>query len=326
MDEKSIRTLIVETGRELLENGLVARTWGNVSARCDGERMLITPSGMDYNRITEKDIVLMDILSGEWQGEHKPSGERGVHAAAYNAFPEVGFVIHTHQTAASVLSLAGSENLGLTPEERESLGNIALAGYGLPGTKKLRASVEAALASGAKTVLMAKHGALICAETKDEAMEKAALLEKICRRSLKIPAFEKACAAETGVLEDIRNVLPDTEAAVSDALLYCADNKISVPVQLDDMAQMMGGRIRIASTAETAVRQLKRRNAVLVPGLGAVVRAADADDREALKLLADKAAVCALHVRGCGEKSAVGFFGTLLMHTVYKLKYSKQKG
>ena len=36
MDDQALRTCICETGRELLENGLVARTWGNVSARADG--------------------------------------------------------------------------------------------------------------------------------------------------------------------------------------------------------------------------------------------------------------------------------------------------
>ena len=38
MDDQALRTCICETGRELLENGLVARTWGNVSARADGLR------------------------------------------------------------------------------------------------------------------------------------------------------------------------------------------------------------------------------------------------------------------------------------------------
>ena len=219
MDEKSIRTLIVETGRELLENGLVARTWGNVSARCDGERMLITPSGMDYKRITEKDIVLMDILSGEWQGEHKPSGERGVHAAAYNAFPEVGFVIHTHQTAASVLSLAGSDSLELTPEERESLGDIALAGYGLPGTKKLRREVAEAVRKNLQSdaFLMERHGAVVCGKTYEKAFESVNILEERCKElyeSRKKTVSQKA--AEQPYLDDYAQILGFGRSPVPD--------------------------------------------------------------------------------------------------------------
>ena len=58
MDDQALRTCICETGRELLENGLVARTWGNVSARADGGHYLVTPSGMDYGSIAPEDIAL----------------------------------------------------------------------------------------------------------------------------------------------------------------------------------------------------------------------------------------------------------------------------
>ena len=57
MDDQALRTCICETGRELLENGLVARTWGNVSARADGGHYLVTPSGMDYGSIAPEDIA-----------------------------------------------------------------------------------------------------------------------------------------------------------------------------------------------------------------------------------------------------------------------------
>ena len=52
MDNQALRTCICDTGRELLEDGLVARTWGNVSARADDAHYLVTPSGMDYGSIT----------------------------------------------------------------------------------------------------------------------------------------------------------------------------------------------------------------------------------------------------------------------------------
>ena len=107
MDDQALRTCICETGRELLENGLVARTWGNVSARADGEHYLVTPSGMDYGSIAPEDIALCDLATGKWTGPRRPSGERAVHALAYSMFEDVNFVIHTHQTYASALGLCG---------------------------------------------------------------------------------------------------------------------------------------------------------------------------------------------------------------------------
>ncbi|MCR5134736.1 MAG: class II aldolase/adducin family protein, partial [Clostridiales bacterium] len=51
-DEWSKRCLLVEYGKKLLETGLVQGTWGNLSIRLDDEYMLVTPSGLDYNRLT----------------------------------------------------------------------------------------------------------------------------------------------------------------------------------------------------------------------------------------------------------------------------------
>ncbi len=57
MQSEELRTIIVRTGRELLRDGLVARTWGNISARVDETHFLITPSGLDYEGIAEEDLV-----------------------------------------------------------------------------------------------------------------------------------------------------------------------------------------------------------------------------------------------------------------------------
>lgn len=96
IEEKNLRELVVETGHKLLKQGLVARTWGNVSARLSEKEMLVTPSGLDYMATTPEDIVKVNLETGEWDCARKPSGERKIHIAAYQTFPEDGFVIHTH--------------------------------------------------------------------------------------------------------------------------------------------------------------------------------------------------------------------------------------
>ena len=145
MDEKTLRAQVAETGRLLLEKRLVARTWGNFSARLDETHFVITPSGLGYEQMIADDMVRFCIADETWEGTRKPSSEKGIHAAAYRLFPEVGFVIHTHQAYATALGLTEHGQLGLTEEEREALGGVAWAEYGLPGTKKLREAVAAAL-------------------------------------------------------------------------------------------------------------------------------------------------------------------------------------
>lgn len=117
MEEQMARRLVAQEGKKLQQAGLVARTWGNISCRIDENHFVITPSGLDYETMTARDLVLMDIRNGVCCGAHKPSSEKGVHLAAYQTFPEVGYVIHTHQTYATAIGLCGFEQLAMTEEE-----------------------------------------------------------------------------------------------------------------------------------------------------------------------------------------------------------------
>ena len=61
MDERTARALVSKEGRELLQTGLVARTWGNFSARIPGGQFVITPSGLDYAHMIETADLLRQL-------------------------------------------------------------------------------------------------------------------------------------------------------------------------------------------------------------------------------------------------------------------------
>ena len=104
IEKRIAQELVVKAGLELMESGLIARTWGNVSARISDNVFVITPSGIPYEKLTPDDIVEVTIDELEYdENGLKPSSEKGVHAAAYKHHPEVDFVIHTHQIAASAV-------------------------------------------------------------------------------------------------------------------------------------------------------------------------------------------------------------------------------
>ena len=107
--EQEARRLVVEAGRRLLERGLVARTWGNISARISDTRFVITPSGLGYDTMTPEQLVVVDGRDGSWEGARKPSSERGIHADAYRLRPAADFVIHTHQDMATICGVAGRD-------------------------------------------------------------------------------------------------------------------------------------------------------------------------------------------------------------------------
>lgn len=304
MDERTARALVSSEGRNLLQTGLVARTWGNFSARIPGGRFVITPSGLDYARMGPEDLAVVDIESGASFGARRPSSEKNIHRFAYGLFPEIEYVIHTHQTAATAVGLTGIESLELTGAEREALGGVARAEYALSGSMELAQSIRAAMeADGAKVICMPHHGALILGRSREEAFRRAMLLETVCRRSLKWqPAAEEGSSLDGNFLR-------------SPAALAWAELGEPLPPLLDDFAQMFGGALPVLEAPEAGV-------SAVVPGVGIVLGAGETPVKA---LLAEKNLIAALHCRACGVSAALSEENARMQHADYLESYSLRK-
>ena len=93
----------------LPEYRLVTFTWGNVSG-IDRESglMAIKPSGVEYDKLTPDDMVLVDVQTGKRvEGKWNPSSDTDTHCELYRAFPELGGVVHTHSRWATTFAQAG---------------------------------------------------------------------------------------------------------------------------------------------------------------------------------------------------------------------------
>lgn len=199
MEIQQAKEQVVLAGRELVRAGLIARTWGNVSCRIDGSSFAVTPSGRAYETLTPKEIVLCRIADASYEGEIKPSSERGAHALVYRTHPHAGFVIHTHQLWASAVSACG---LDAIPAEGFPLlgGRVPVASYGLPGTKKLRSGVAQALKeTKSNAVIMAHHGALCFGRDYEETFLAAQQLEQACEAYIRKVFEQKSGQAFTGI-------------------------------------------------------------------------------------------------------------------------------
>lgn len=89
--------------------GLVTFTWGNVSG-VDREQglMVIKPSGVEYDDMGPDDMVVVSLETGERvEGRYKPSSDTPTHVALYNAFPNIGGVVHTHSRYSTSFAQAG---------------------------------------------------------------------------------------------------------------------------------------------------------------------------------------------------------------------------
>ena len=107
---KKLKRRVYEANMELPERGLVTYTWGNVSG-IDRERGLfvIKPSGVDYDELTPDDLVVMDLKGNQVEGELNPSSDTKTHLVLYNAFPQIGGIVHTHSPYAVGWAQAGRD-------------------------------------------------------------------------------------------------------------------------------------------------------------------------------------------------------------------------
>ncbi len=186
-DMNTARELVLKACRELQDQKLIVRTWGNISARVDADHIAITPSGRDYDTLTPEDIVITD-MDGKYEGDIRPSSELGVHLECYRLRPDVNFVVHTHQTYASALSSLGMDiRLGprVSDRTRSLIGpKIVCPEYGLNGSKKIRQAVGYAIETNphANHVLMRNHGVVCLGTDYDNAFHIALTLEKLCEK------------------------------------------------------------------------------------------------------------------------------------------------
>lgn len=106
---EALKELVCKANLELPKHGLVTFTWGNVSG-IDRESglMVIKPSGVEYDNMTADDMVVVSLETGEKvEGKWKPSSDTATHVALYNAFPDIGGIVHTHSRWATSFAQAG---------------------------------------------------------------------------------------------------------------------------------------------------------------------------------------------------------------------------
>jgi L-ribulose-5-phosphate 4-epimerase len=105
-----LRAEVLAANLALPARGLVTLTWGNASA-VDRERglVVIKPSGVSYESLTAEDLVVLELDGTIVSGDRRPSTDAPTHLALYRAYPEIGAVVHTHSTWATVWAQSGRD-------------------------------------------------------------------------------------------------------------------------------------------------------------------------------------------------------------------------
>ena len=158
------------------EYGLVVGSAGNISRRVEGNRIAITPSAILYEKMTDDEIAIVDVASGEAL-EGVPSYELPMHLAVYRSRPEVGAIVHTHAPFVTTLSVLRRPLPPVIDEMVLYLGGpIEVTDYAFTGTEAVGTSVLRALGDR-NAVLLANHGNVCVGRDLAHAMHVAVAME-----------------------------------------------------------------------------------------------------------------------------------------------------
>jgi len=180
-NEAILRKKLILIARKAYEHRLMTGTWGNLSARVDGNKILITPSGFEKDLLKASDLLLMNLDGKILRGKWNPSIETPMHTHIYRVRDDVHGIVHTHSHYATVFAVRGELIPPLTVEF------AAVIGHEIPVTKYVRAGTKEAAEETVKTlgngraVLLKNHGVVAVGESIEEAYHVALLVEEEAR-------------------------------------------------------------------------------------------------------------------------------------------------
>jgi len=169
---------LVATARRTVADGLVVGTSGNVSVRV-GNAVLVTPSGVPYDRLGTHQMCAVDLAGRRLAGDLTPTSELPMHLAVYAA-TSARAVVHTHAVHATAVSTLVDELPAVHYMTAALGGPVRVAPYATYGSDELARHALAALRDRTGCLLR-NHGTLVHGQTLDQAHDRTAQLEWMCR-------------------------------------------------------------------------------------------------------------------------------------------------
>lgn len=191
--ELSLRDAVLQANLDIVRQGLVLSTFGNVSGfDQQAGRIYIKPSGVPYERLIADDMVVCDTDGRALDNRLRPSSDIDTHAVLYKAFPGIGAVVHTHSTFATIMAqvrlaipVLGTTHAdyfrGTIPVTRPLSADEAGRNYVANTGLVIAQAFERIDPLSIPAVLVAGHGPFVWGKTPQEAVNNAVILEEVAR-------------------------------------------------------------------------------------------------------------------------------------------------
>lgn len=193
---KELKKRVYEANMDLPKYNLVKFTWGNVS-EIDREKGLfvIKPSGVDYDKLTPDDMVVVDLEGNVVEGRYKPSSDTPTHVELYKAFSKIGGIVHTHSTYATSFAQAGrnipcygtthaDSIYGDIPCSRNLTEEEINEAYEKNTGKVIIETFEKLDYMATPTILCKNHGSFSWGENAKKAVYNAVVLEEVAKMAI----------------------------------------------------------------------------------------------------------------------------------------------
>lgn len=213
---EDLKISVCDVNLELVKRGAVIYTWGNVSGiSSDGKYMVIKPSGVEYDKMSPDDMVVVDIESGlRVEGKWNPSSDTKTHLALYRKFKSIKGIVHTHSVNAVAFAQAGIAipALGTThadyfygdiPCTRELTKQEVMEDYEANTGKVIIETID----NGGNDpmaipgIVDKNHGPFAWGKSPENAVYNAVVLEKVAEMDLKTLALNPKAEMETYILD-----------------------------------------------------------------------------------------------------------------------------
>ncbi|MBK1813652.1 L-ribulose-5-phosphate 4-epimerase [Clostridium sp. YIM B02505] len=190
---EELKKKVLKANLDLPRHGLIKFTWGNVSA-IDRESglVVIKPSGVEYDDMTEEDLVVVDLEGNVVEGSLRPSSDTPTHLVLYKNFKDIGGIVHTHsqwattwaQATKSVPALGTTHAdhfYGTIPCTRE-LNETEIKGqYEEETGNVIVETFKDTDPNHMPGVLVYSHGPFTWGKDADDAVHNAVILEEVCK-------------------------------------------------------------------------------------------------------------------------------------------------
>ena len=162
--------------------GLTVCSSGNISWRV-GDEVLLSGTGSWVPSLPKEKVAICKLETGEVLNGVKPSMECGFHLGVLRERPDVNVVLHFQSPYATAVACMQEtpKDFNVTAEVPCHVGSdIPVIPYFRPGSKELAEAVIAGMKEH-NSVLLRKHGQVVCGKDFDQAFERAMFFEMACR-------------------------------------------------------------------------------------------------------------------------------------------------